>query len=260
MKMGTPLVNLLEGIKASQADADVDIDQYPMKYRPAKAIAKADGAKSLEAFKNEYAREFGNRSAVILITGSAAAQQAFMAVAKEIGGTNLLSASALEAYRKMADDVEPTIGREREFAGTQLGHLLRSVEAVGKEAGSSFLKTPTLIDGVFIVRTFDDLVTGIRDLLLPQVGAVLNRDYLQTVLLRQAIEQEFSASTAAIVVTDASPKEIEFFTTNLFNGVGIVVDLPEDVSKIDNKFVVATFDALRATKKQADNLQFNSSH
>jgi hypothetical protein len=253
------LTNLLEGIKAAKADADLDIDLYPMKVRASKAIAKADGTKHLEALKKEYGQEVSARAAVILTTGTPAAQAAFLAAAKEIGGPTLLTASALTAYTKMATDVEPTIGSEREFAGTQLGHLLRSLEAVGRDSGSSFLKTPTLIDGVFIVRTFDDLVTGIRDLLLPQVGPVLNRDFLQTTIFSQALDLGLTASTAPVIITDASPMEIEFFSSNLFNGVGIVVDLPDDVSKIDEKFVVATFDALKAAKKQADNQQFNSS-
>lgn len=256
----TQLTKLLADIQVARQDADLNIDLYPMKVRASKAIAKADGIKRLEALKAEYRREVSNRAAVILTTGSPAAQLAFLSAAQEIGGPTLLRASALTPYVKMATDIEPTIGSEREFAGTQLGHLLRSLEEVGRQAGSSFLKTPTLQEGVFIVRTFNDLVTGVRDLLLPQVGPVLNRDFLQTTIVDQALSLEFSASTAPVIITDASPLEIEFFSTQLFSGIGIVVNLPEDVSKIDEKYVVASFDALKAAKKQATNQQFNSSN
>ena len=255
--MANALAVLLEGIKVAKQDADLDIDMYPMKVRAGKSIAKADGVKRLEHLKKEYGQEVANRTAVILTKGPAGSQQAFVTAAKELGGPTLLTVSALDAYKKMATDIEPTIGFEREFAGTQLGHLLRSLEEVGNMAGSSFLKTPTLIEGVFIVRTFDDLVLGVRDLLLPQVGPVLNRDYLQTVVTQQALDNEFSSSMAPVVITDADAREIEFFSSNLFTNTGIVVDLPEDASKIDEKFVVATFDALMAAKKKADNQQPN---
>jgi hypothetical protein len=260
MASNQQLTTILEDFKAAKANADLDIDMYPMKVRASKSIAKADGARQLDVLKKEYGQEFSNRAAVIMTVGTTDAQNVFLKVAREIAGPTLLSASALESYTKMATDIEPTIGSEREFAGTQLGHLLRSLEAVGRDAGSSFLKTPTLIEGVFIVRTFDDLVTGVRDLLLPQVGAVLNRDYIQTAIVRRALDIGFTASTAPVVVTDASPKEIEFFSSNLFNGVAIVVNLPEDESKVDEEFVIATFDKLKAAKKQANNQQFNSSN
>lgn len=254
MAASSELAKLLAATKEAKKTAETDLSLYPEKVHASLYIAKTDATKQLTVLSDSYNREIKARAAVILTRGSAESQDAFRSEARRVAGQHaVLAVSALEAYTRMATDVEPTIGREREFAGTQLGHLLRSFEAVGREAGASFLKTPTLKDGVFIVRTFDDLVAGIRNLLLDQVGPALNRDFIQTQIFKQALDIGFKEAVAPVIVTDASPNEVDFFSNNLFNGVGIVVDLPEDIKEIDEKYVVATFDALKAARKNAAN-------
>ena len=246
------LVRLLSGIVEAKKASELDLNLYSPKVYASLSIAKADGAKALEQLTLEYGHEIDSRAATILTKGGAANQAAFVATAQAIAGSAVLSISALASYTRMAIDVEPTIGREREFAGTQLGHLLRSIYAIGHESGSSFLKPPDLQGGVFIVRTFDDLVLGIRDLLLPQMGPVLNRDYIQTEIHSQALANGFKESVVPVIVTDASDGEIEFFSSGLFGGVGIVIDLPKDVEEIDKKYVVEVFDMLKAARKHAN--------
>lgn len=247
MAMNQQLAKLLTSIKEAKKDSELDIDLYPMKVRPSLSIAKADGSRRLESLVKEYRQEVSQRAAVILTRGPADSQAAFA-----VKSTNVIVASALTAYTKMAVEIEPTMGSQREFAGTQLGHLIRAVEAVGREAGSSFLKVPTIQEGVFFVRNFEDLVIGIRDLLLPQLGAGLNRDYLQVTICDKAMELGFKENVVPVIVTDASEQEVEFFSRYLFSGVGIVVDLPEDAKKVDDEFVTNVFAKLKATAKAAN--------
>lgn len=242
--MSQSLSKLLSEIEAARTQANVDLNQFDPKFQAAQAIAKADAGKRLVTLTEQFNEEIKDRAAFMLLNGQSEIQAEFVKVAQEEGG--VLTVSARQAYNMMADEVEQTIGAQRQFGGTQLGHLIRAIEAVGKAANSRFLKVPHLEDVVY-VKDHDAVTDTCRDIVLKQLGPELNRNFIQEETFRKALDTNYKEKVVPVVITDATPEETEFFMDNLFYGVGIRVDLRD--AKVDKDLVLEQFKTLKQTIK-----------
>lgn len=242
--MKKSLNRILEEISVAKVTAEVNLDNVAAKFRPARAIAKNDAETQLKILREEYKSKLGPRVATIILSGIRADQAAFTTIAEAEGETLTIDAEAM--YKKMAIDVEPTIGAQRQFGGTQLNHLVRSLEDVGRFAGAGFLPVPRLLD-VEIARTPADTIALIKGLIRSQVGDSLNCRYIEACIVEDALACRYGEKIVPVVIAGASEEEASILKNGIFSGLGITFKVG---ATVDQKTVTQAFDALRERIKK----------
>jgi hypothetical protein len=237
---------VLEDLTTATKNAAIDLDSVPTKFRTGMAICKADAISSLKTLREEYRTVLSPRVAAIWLTGDLEKQKKFAALAKEEGET--LTVSTMAAYEKMAEDIEPTIGFERQFGGTQLGHLLRSLENVAREGGATFLATPKLFE-VVTVPDIAALAVAIKGIIATQVGETVNALYMEKQILDQALEARYGEKVVPIVVLTGQAAESHDLRHGVFGGRGMDFDIPDDKDP-DKEMVLAVFASLQKSLKK----------
>ena len=206
-------------------------------------IAKGDAVEAVQRLTDEYRRSLGQRLAIIFLEGDVLEQEKFAATSAVEAGA--LRVHAHDLYRKMATDIEPTIGVQRQFGGTQSGHLIRSMETLAKAAGvESLLPVPRLLE----VATCKDeaaVADVCRQLIRSQVGDGLNCKHLERVIADAAISAGSSTNSVPVVIVGAQ-EEIEA----LEQGIPAVTRIRAIVrEQVDGKQVLEVFNALKQQLK-----------
>jgi hypothetical protein len=245
--MSRSFKDVLDDLVVTTANAAINLDEVPLRNKAGMGICKADAIVALGTLRSEYKALLAPRVASIWLSGTPEQQKKFAEVAAQEGET--LTVSTLGVYERMASDIEPTIGAERQFGGTQLGHLLRSLENVAREAGASFLATPHLLE-VVTVSDFAALTLAIRGIIVSQVGEKLNVLHLENEVLNQALTARYSEKVVPVVVLTSPAGESSDLRQGMFGGKGIDFQIPENVEP-DKEMVLAVFSTFqKAIKKQ----------
>ena len=246
--MSRQLNQITKDIEETTKLAIMDLETAPAKTRAGLYIAKADSEKRLKELQEEYKTQLGPRVATIFVTGDRGGQEAFAKLSAAEGETLTVDAAAM--YARMALDVEPTIGASRQFGGTQLNHLVRSLEEVGRTAGVSLLPVPHLLE-VLTAKTMYNTMLIIQDLIRTQVGDALNCRYIERQILDAALKSRYGEKVVPVVVLSAlTASENAVLQPNVFGGIGITVKLAVD-TKIDQDLVRKVFEELREYLKTA---------
>lgn len=243
------LDQIIENINATKEMASVDMASVPYNNQPSVAIAKMDAETRLKALKDEYRQSVADKVATIFLIGSDGAQQDFARLAEEEGETLTVTVDA--AFRKMAADVEPSIGAGRQFGSTQANQLVRSLEEVGRAAGVEFMPVPRLMD-VVTVKTFEDTVREVRNLVVGQSSKTVGLKYLEYKIADLALEEGFEEKVVPVVITGSTDvRQAHEDMKTIYSGTGVVVTIPEG-KKVDKEFVLEAFKRLgdKIAKKQ----------
>jgi len=241
MQVSNRSLNQILAEMASQTlVANTSLDTVKVANKGSMGIAIADAAANIKVLRQEYATKLSTRVVTIFLSGPISLQETFAKLAEEEGETLTVDSQAI--YKKMATDVEPTIGAQRQFGGTQANHLIRSLEEVARAAGAEFLAVPRLQE-VMTVNDFDEHVRVIRDMIRTQVGDDLNRRAIEARIIDLALEKRYSEKVIPVVVLGSSPEEA-ILQEKIFTGNGIKVALGPD-QIVDKEFVLSTFTQIR---------------
>lgn len=218
------LALVLQEMEAAKKAADIDLEKVPFKNRASLSIAKTDATVKLKSLREEYAALLRERVVTVFVAGSKEDCQLFAQISDAQQGTLSISADAM--YEKMAADIEPTIGAQRMFGGTQLQHLIRSVEDCGRQANLGFLQVPRLID-VIVVKPPVTTMSVVKDLVTSQLGHDLNARWIESKITEMAIEEEFE-KLVPVVVLCSNVDDVMALKPKIFTGRGIgeVLDKP----------------------------------
>lgn len=239
----------LTTVLAEMAEASkvlsIDIINVKQKNRASISIAKTDAEVKMKGLREEYGAQLAERVATIFVVGSKTDCETFSQIAQAETSSIIVSADAM--YERIATEIEPTVGAQRMFGGTQLQHLIRSLEDVGREAGAQFLKVPRLLDVVVCKseRNKDGPTVGevVKDIVVSQVGVELNAKWLQAGITSEAIAEEYDGRVVSVIVLCQTIEDAKAIKPLLFSGFGIGVTLDE--GKVDLATVQKAFEQLK---------------
>lgn len=243
------LHKIIQDLEVTTIAAAVDLEALPQRVRPGAAIAKTDAEAKLKTLRGEYRDQVAPRVATIFLIGPEESQKKFAELSEAEGGTLTVDAAAI--YTKMATDLEPTIGAQRQFGGTQVNHLIRSMEEIATVAGAEYLPTPRLLE-VSIVKTPEDTVTMVKHLIRTQIGDDLNRLWLESRIVSEALRLKYGEKVVPVVVLGASRQEILELGKSIFSGNSIEVKLG---ATVEQKDIIDAFAALKERLKPKTNTQ-----
>ncbi len=223
------------------AAANVDLNTVPQKNRGGIAIAKVNATERLVGIRDEYKKMLAERAFSLFVVGAPEDQKTFARIAEAEGET--VTVSAMHLYRRLAFDASPAIGDARQFGSTALGLLVRSIEDVARETGTQRLLQTPLLKDVAIVKTFDDTVNTVRELVLQSMGYEFNKEWIENEAFKSAFAQGRSEKVIPIVLTDSQDGDLEL-QSKIFNGKGLLVRVP---STVNRDFVLAQFERIRET-------------
>ncbi len=245
--MSRHIKKVLAELTDAKTRSEVNLDAVKYSLRAGQAIAKQEALNKLEALRNEYRQELEPRVATIFAFGTPEAQLAFAAGAQEEGGT--LTVDTQEIYKLMAADVELTMGRGRQFGSTQVNHMIRTMEELGRRAGLSHMVVPRLTE-VLTVKDVDAMAAVVKNIILTQVGEQFNARYIMSKILNMALEAGYGEKVLPIVMTGATIEEAAFLQKAIFSGKGIKVSLDDDLNpEVVGKAVLQSFAALKEVMK-----------
>lgn len=243
---------ILAEIAEAKKTASIDITNVRAANRGGISIAKADAEVKLKALREEFVAQLTERVASIFVVGAPADLKQFGEIAADQGAI-VIFADAM--YEKMAADIEPTIGAQRMFGGTQVQHLIRSLEDCGRYAGLGFLKVPRLLDVVVTKPPESEegphTVDVVKDLISSQVGPELNTKWLEASIANAAVEDAYDSRIITVVVLCTKIEDAKLIKPKLFSGFGIGVTIDEGQS-VDLATVKKAFEQLeeKLGKKQ----------
>lgn len=225
------LFSILQEMTETAKVAATNLDTVPYKNRASAAIAKNDAETKLKALREEYTAQLRERVLTIFVVGSKEDCAIFTKIATD--EADVLSIDADAMYEKMAADVEPTIGAQRMFGGTQLQHLIRSLEQRGREANAGFLPVPRILD-VVVVNPPVTTKAVVKDIIVSQIGVDLNARWIEAQIVELAIAAEYGEKFVPVVVTCENVDDAKVLKPKIFSGRGIgeALDKPVTVATV----------------------------
>lgn len=234
--------------KNAQKTAKLNLDSVPATTRAGFGIRIRQAEQALPELKREYLTRILNNSIAFFTRGSAEQAAKFAAAAAVAGSTFTVRADA--CYERLADRVEPSIGRTKQFSITQVNLVNQALKELMDDTGyPDKLSSVSLID-LRVMTTRAALVSYIRAIVVKANGCVPVAVAAQNSLLKQALDTDFSGKRLAVVVTGVDP--VERTTLASMFGKVISVDLP-DGQEIDEGFARKVFEkAMKPKTGKAD--------
>lgn len=224
--------------------AEASLEGHDPRSAPSAAVRQREARDALENLRGEYAAYVRGAAISIPVSGPPLKVTAFASIAES--DCHVVVADACTLYEELARDVEPLLGDRREFSGTHLGQLVRSMTEVGKDLDVWRITAPQIED-VVQVRDFAALVSLIRKLVRAADGDRLNLRRLERRAVEQGLLARYSAPTFAVLVVGGDAEEVVSLGLALFAGQSYPIELADDGKGVEVADVVA---ALNGVKKQ----------
>ncbi len=210
----TQLLKLLANIEANQGLADADLSTWDWRTRPSMEINKSEARRALVNLKGEYLKEFTKLTAKLFVDGTPEQVTAITSLLTKEGANVLV---APNIYQFLADNTAPKLSFGEAFSTSA---WLRLTELLGDTCRTFdvYPHTPPVQPQPVAVNNNDELVEVIKGVVREAFGDTLNRVYLTSIFLNNALVNKFDKDMAIVVVSGLSEKEKASLMDTLFPG------------------------------------------
>lgn len=196
----------LEDVLKDYAQADKlskqNVEAYPMNGRPGIEMRVRQSKDKLPKLRLEYLTRILRSSFGFFLEGEDQAKKdAFAAIAVENGAVTV---DADTVYQKIADVVQTTMGRNKEFSVTQVGLMDHTLRELVEKTGYDGTLNRTAITELRVCKDRPRLLAYVRDLVARSNGSVPATVSAQSQIVAQALEKKFSGKRLVVVVTNAT--------------------------------------------------------
>lgn len=212
------LTEILNEIKTQKGFQNADLEpqiihgQVPgqeMARVAALAIAKRQSVERIEELRNIYDRTIYQNSAVILVTGSAAARKSLLAATAD---DDALAVESDAFFKRIAAAAEAQMSAQRVLT-MNIGQVIVAGVAAGiaQFAASTFSQYPRFpgeyIDAV--IRSSDEVLQAVKATAKPCTDIPLSITWLERNVAAMAYEQGFDSPPLAVVVSIEDPADLK---------------------------------------------------
>ncbi len=210
----TTLGKILENIKSLQSLADFDLTEWDWTTRPGKEIQKSQAKRDLVPLRATYLKEFSNRTAKVFVDGTPEQVATFITLLNKEGGYTFTSPNI---YDFLATMVVPKLSLGSTFSSAAWGRLN---EVLGDICRTYEVYPHTMPQEPNSpqINSNADLVGVIKGVVRKAFGDTLNRVYLTSNFLNEALTTKFDKDVAIVVVAGLSDEEKSSVMETLFPG------------------------------------------
>lgn len=246
MKDARTLEKILNELDQAQSLAATNADE-PQYARTRAGIQAAiqNAIFRVEVLKEEYAKTVLKNGIAIFLYGPADKTLEFANAVSGMG--EAVAIDSQELYKRIADIVEPAVGRDRSINSEHVAMMHRLLMEISKEVGvwlSRAIDFPTQV----VVKNAGETLEYVRDAVRGQLGDDLNSTYLTKVLAREALKIRYKGPTAPVLVLNATQEE-SVGLGMLFGKGRANVELSEK-DEINEDFINKTFKNIRNNLKK----------
>ncbi len=208
------LFKLIKTIKDNQDLVDADLTEWDWRTRPALEISKSEAKRTLVGLKGQYLKEFTKLTSKVFIDGTPEQVSSFTTLlTKE--GANVFTAPNI--YEFLADNTAPKLSYGNVFS-TAAWMRLTEILADTCRTFDVYPHTPPVEPVNTAIYSKDDLVDVIKDVVRNAFGDTLNKVYLTSNFLNNALVNKFDKNMAIMVVSGLSENEKASLMDTLFPG------------------------------------------
>lgn len=229
--MPTKLETVIDEIKAAQASITKDLSVIPIASRNAFIMAANQAKQAMKGLKQTYEATLLSKSIVFYPVGTVEQQEKFADLSVRVGKSIVIDGDSM--YRGFATFIAPSIGQHQEFTVNQLTKLNLLLQETAEGLGLSRAFFPTL-KGLAPVRTFEELVACIKDLVIASNGHQIVAPFIRNLISTKALEAGFNSKVLTVVILNTNQDDRTNLSFNFTKSV--VVDL-NSVEKINEDFV-----------------------
>ncbi len=235
---------IVKELQAAKRDAALDIDSLPRASRPAFEIRKRQADAKILDLTQEYQGVLFQDAIGIFVNGSPAKSAELGDLAEK--HAKALTADVDAVYKFLAAQIEPLLGKTREFQGLHLTVLIQAIKgvAIASALRAKSLTAPVLKDA-HVVKTTADLVAFIKSLIQTSIGDDLMVAYLGKDLSNRALNLGYSESPSKILVINATLSEAKLLSGSF--RVRRQFKL-HDTATLDESFAIGVVDGKKAAK------------
>lgn len=240
--------DILKELQITKKLAETDLDLVKPNVRSGHEMAKRDAADRLPRLFREYVEVLFKGARALFPNGSPKNVEKYVQVARAEGGVGVVTVDGGELYKKIAWEIEPSIGQSRDFGVTQLQLLMALVKQISYDV--SFKDpVPPVLNELRACTTFDDLVDYVRERIEAAMSDNLLVAFTQFKVADAACAAGFDGNILPVVVTGTSSQD-RAALAHLFEASSSF-DL-DTAEAIDSKFVISTFKSVTSgTKSKA---------
>lgn len=238
------LETLLKQIDEAQKTIDTPLQALKPAVRASFEMAVAEAKREILQLRKDYSKLLFGVTSVYCPYGDATKAKQFSDLAAVQGQALTLDSNSL--YRNLAEFVESTIGRSREFGSSQIVCLYRALQDAFTGLGypHATFNRPVLRE-IGSVPTVEDTVALIRNLTETAIGITLNMMVLEKNIVEAAIGSGFAGKVLRIVAHNTTPEERMALAASFRRVTPVDLDAAKE---IDEAFVISTFKGQKSPK------------
>lgn len=198
---------LLQQMDQAKKLATIDTDAWDFRSKPSIEATKKQAQENLVEMVKEYSNRVLSNTLGIFLSGEQAKQQLFAEIAGAEAGALVFDADAM--YRRIAIDMEPSIGPSRQLGMTQQTVLIANLRIIGQELGVASLPIPKFSESDSVAPDLDALAKAIKNSCRRAFGEDLNILSLRSEIVKQAQEKKLAAPVTAVVILGTDSDEAE---------------------------------------------------
>ena len=199
------LENILGDLDATKKMASINPDEPQYARTRAgiqTAVMQAQG--KVEALKTEYGATVQKNGVAIFLYGPPDKTQEFAALVSGMGEAVVIDGA--ELYKRIADRIEPAIGRDRSINAEHVAMMHRALGEISKEI-SVWLSRVVSFSTQNVVKDGAATLEYVRNSIRNELGDELNSTYLKSVLAREALKIRYMGYVAPVIILNVTPEE-----------------------------------------------------
>lgn len=244
----SPIEQLVKDIVDRRELVAKPLDILPLKSRTGWVAAQQQAADELLPLERAYAQHLQDAAVTGIVTGPAERVKEFVALGKQMS-SQVIEVECDAMYVRLGKAGVQALGDSRQFGSGQIGLILEEYASIGRELFFASLGGPRWVYDT-VVPTFEDFVAAIRNgIRAGEDEDLVNRAFIRMEAYKQALAKGCTSNIIPVLVTKATPEEVPFLKTKLFNAAASI-KLPD--APVQEATVKAFFKAMVDAAKRAD--------
>lgn len=237
------LKDLLKEIMEVEKIARMDPEEYPWPARNGLVGAKKEAQAQLDVLTARYCSAIQGKTVGIFAVGNN--YERFVELARSESASPIAVIYADDMYKQLADRVERSLGKSREFAPNQMSIVLQNLTNLCVDLEIRDFETPRFIESGPLADT-RAVLSHVRNIIRNGLGDDMNRMYIAKQIGKEAVSSRHVASVLPVIVVGLESEDEASGLNQVTARFGTQVVIPDTVTK---EFVLDVFSEVKEKLK-----------